>query len=240
MKNYLIAAVTALLIAFILRDAVIQRNRTDKTISVTGSGKKDFTSDLIVWSGSFSKTNYNLKEAYAQLDNDRELLKKYLVSQGIPATAIVFSSVSINRDITTEYDPQTGRSRNTFNGFNLTQSVQIESREVDRIEEISREVSEIINQGVEFYSNAPEYYYTKLAELKVEMIAESTRDANNRAQKIAENANAKLGKLKKATMGVFQIIAQNSSEDFSWGGSYNTHSKNKTATITTRLEYEVK
>src|SRR5690606_9612276 len=102
----------------------------------------------------------------------------------IPAASVVFSSVNINRDITNEYDPQTGRSRSSFNGFNLTQSVQIESKEVDKIEEISRKVSEIINQGVEFYSNSPEYYYTKLAELKVEMIADATKDANNRALKI--------------------------------------------------------
>lgn len=240
MKNYLITAVAAILIALILRDAVIHRNKTEKTITVTGLGKKDFTSDLIVWSGSFSKKNFNLKEAYAELDKDREILKNYLVSKGIPAASIVFSAVNINRDISNEYDPQSGRSRNTFNGFNLTQSVQIESKEVDKIEDISRKVSEIINQGVEFYSNTPEYYYTKLAELKVEMIADATKDANNRAEKIAQNANARLGSLKKASMGVFQIIAQNSSEDFSWGGSYNTYAKNKTATITTRLEYEIK
>lgn len=240
MKNYLIAAVAAILVALILRDAVIHRNKTEKTITVTGLGKKDFTSDLIVWSGSFSKKNFNLKEAYAELDKDREILKNYLVSKGIPAASIVFSAVNINRDINTEYDANSGRSRSVFNGFSLTQNVQIESKEVDKIEDISRKVSEIINQGVEFYSNSPEYYYTKLAELKVEMIADATKDANNRAEKIAQNANARLGKLKKASMGVFQIIAQNSSEDFSWGGSYNTYSKNKTATITTRLEYEVK
>ncbi|MCD8538641.1 MAG: SIMPL domain-containing protein [Leadbetterella sp.] len=240
MRNYLILAVAAVLVALILRDAVINRNRTDKTIAVTGLGTKDFTSDLIVWSGSFSKKNFNLKEAYAELDKDREILKNYLVSKGIPAASIVFSAVNINRDISSEYDSHTGRSRSVFNGFNLTQNVQVESQEVDKIEDISRKVSEIINQGVEFYSNTPEYYYTKLAELKVEMIADATKDANNRAEQIAKNANARLGKLKKASMGVFQIIAQNSSEDFSWGGSYNTYAKHKTATITTRLEYEVK
>jgi hypothetical protein len=57
---------------------------------------------------------------------------------------------------------------------------------------------------------------------------------------IAKNAHAKLGDLRKASMGVFQIIAQNSSEDYSWGGSFNTYSKHKTATITTRLEYNIK
>ncbi|MFN5843592.1 MAG: SIMPL domain-containing protein, partial [Bacteroidota bacterium] len=84
-----------------------------------------------------------------------------------------------------------------------------------------------------------QYYYTKLAELKIQMIAEATRDANERATKIAENADAQVGKLKDASMGVFQIVAQNSSEEYSWGGSFNTASKRKTASITVRLEYEV-
>jgi len=116
--------------------------------------------------------------------------------------------------------------------------VQVESSEVDKVEDISRRVTELINSGIEFYSNAPNYYYTKLAELKIEMIAEATKDAQIRASKIAENAGGSLGDLKKADMGVFQIVGQNSSEDYSWGGSFNTTSKNKTANITVNLEYQ--
>ena len=71
------------------------------------------------------------------------------------------------------------------------------------------------------------------------MIAEATKDASARAKSIAENADANLGNLKKSDMGVFQITAQNSSEDFSYGGSFNTNSKNKTANITVRLVYQV-
>jgi hypothetical protein len=71
------------------------------------------------------------------------------------------------------------------------------------------------------------------------MIAEATKDASSRAKSIAKNADAALGNLKKSDMGVFQIIAQNSSEDYSYGGSFNTNSKNKTATITIKLVYQV-
>ena len=106
------------------------------------------------------------------------------------------------------------------------------------MEGISRQVSELINSGIEFYSNPPNYYYTKLAELKIEMIAEATKDAFSRATKIARNAGSKVGRLKNADMGVFQIVAQNSSEEYSWGGSFNTISKRKTATITLKLNYE--
>lgn len=111
---------------------------------------------------------------------------------------------------------------------------------MNKVENISREVSELINSGIEFSSDPPQYYYTKLAELKIEMIADATKDAKVRAQRIADNAGSGLGTLKKADLGVFQIVAQNSAEEYAPGGSFNTSSKRKTATITVRLEYQTK
>jgi hypothetical protein len=42
-----------------------------------------------------------------------------------------------------------------------------------------------------------------------------------------------------ADMGVFQITAENSSEEYEWGGSFNTSSRRKTASVTIRLKYEI-
>jgi uncharacterized protein len=241
MKTYLnsiIIALAVVIAAFSFSHAFKNRNRSNDTISVTGLGKKDFVSDLIVWSGSFIKNSTDLKQAYAQLDKDRESTKNYLISKGIKPENIIFSAVNIEKQFDDIFDNSGNKIKSSFIGYQLKQMVQIESKEVDKVEEISRQVSELINSGVEFYSNPPEYYYTKLTELKIEMIAEATKDANIRAKKIAENAGSDLGRLKKADMGVFQIVAQNSSEEYSWGGSFNTKSKQKTASITVALVYE--
>jgi uncharacterized protein len=241
MKNYLstiIIACAVIFTALIFAHAFKGRNNTKNTISVTGLGKKDFVADLIVWSGSFSKKSLELKTAYAELDQDREKIKQYLMSKGIKENIIVFSAVNIEKQSEDIYDRSGNKLKSVFTGYELKQDVQIESNEVDKIEGISRQVSELINSGIEFYSESPQYYYTKLAELKIEMIAEATKDAYARAKKIAENAGGKLGNLKNATMGVFQIVAQNSAEEYSWGGSFNVYSKKKTANITIKLEYE--
>ena len=71
------------------------------------------------------------------------------------------------------------------------------------------------------------------------MIEEATKDAKNRAETIAINGGGSLGELTYASMGVFQITAENSSDEYSWGGSFNTSSKRKTASITMRLNYEI-
>lgn len=229
---------TLIITAVVLVSGIKQRNDYNDTIVVTGLGKKDFVSDLIVWSGSFSRLEMNLKDAYTKLDTDREIIRKYFSAKGVKEGDLVFSAVDINKEYEYQY-LQNGGSNRIFKGYRLTQTVKIESKEVDKVESISREVTELINQGVEFNSNTPQFYYTGLSDLKLEMISAATEDARQRAERIAENSNAKLGNLKEASMGVFQIIAQNSNEDYSWGGTYNTSAKKKTATITMRLEFAI-
>ncbi len=241
MKSHFSAIIFSLAIiltAVILTNAYKNRFSSNDQINVTGLSSRDFVSDLIVWSGSFTKKSLDLRSAYSRLNEDRDKIKDYLLSKGVKESELVFSSVDIAKDFDYSYDRQ-GNRNSTFTGYRLTQKVQIESRAVNEVESISREVTELINLGVEFYSSSPEYYYTKLDELKIEMIAQATENGRVRAERIAENAGADLGNLKSAKLGVFQIIAQNSNEDYSWGGSFNTWSKRKTATITIKLTFGV-
>lgn len=241
-SKYLITAIigglSIILAAYFLGNSIKNKNKTT-SISVTGSGTKDFVSDLIVWNGGFSKKNMDLKEAYVGLEQDRQKIKEYLMSKGFAEADIVFSAVDIDKEY--DYKGYDVGSQRIFTGYKLQQTVTIESKDVQKVENLSRQITELINNGVELYSRAPSYYYTKLADLKIQMIADATKDARKRAEEIAVNAGGKLGNLKKANLGVFQITAQNSSdEDYSWGGTFNTSSKNKTASITIRLDYEVK
>jgi hypothetical protein len=151
---------------------------------------------------------------------------------------MTFSAVEITKEfVTTTYKEN---SISTFDGYRLTQQISISSSNVSKIESISREITELINSGIEITSLAPEYYYTKLSDLKIKMLAEASQDGYIRAKTITDNGNGKLSEMMNSSMGVFQIVAQNSSEDYSWGGSFNTSSKKKTATITVKLQYKVK
>jgi uncharacterized protein len=234
----IVIGLAVVIAAALLSNGYMNRNKSENVIFVTGLGSKDFVSDLIVWNASFSRRSMDLQAAYAELNKDREIIKTYLIGKGVSEASIVFASVNIQKEYNESRD-NNGNYFSTFAGYSLTQNITIESNEVDKVEGVSREVTELINQGVELYSQEPQYYYTKLAELKIEMIAAATQDAKVRAEQIAQNSNGNLGGLKNATMGIFQITGQNSSEDYSWGGAFNTSSKRKTASITMRLEYLV-
>jgi hypothetical protein len=243
MKNYIntiLIACSVIIAGYLLASGYQNRAKVSQAISVTGSGEENFTSDLIVWRASFSKRDMVLKQAYSDLNADQKTIRKYLTSKGVKSDEIVFEAVDIQKDFNYDYD-ENGQLRNTiFNGYSLSQSLKIQSKNVDVVENISREVTELIDAGIELNSFAPDYYYTKLAQLKIKMIEAATKDAKNRAEKIAVNAGGVLGDLKNADMGVFQITGENTQEEFSWGGNYNTSSKKKTANVTIRLKYDIR
>lgn len=234
----ILLAVAIVLAAYIAGSFYLKRATPPGVISVTGSGSEDFTSDLIVWEGTFSQTSMNLREAYENLNSDKETVRKYLVSKGISEENIVFNSVETMEKKEPRYE-NGNYVGETFQGYLLRQTVKIESADVPKVEQVAREITELLEKGVQFSSNQPRYYYTKLADLKIKMISAATEDARLRAEKIAENSGSELGDLRSADLGVFQIIGQNSGENFTWGGAYNTADKKKTASVTMRLEYEI-
>jgi hypothetical protein len=234
----IIFAIAIVLAAWFLGESYVSRANPDGVISVTGSGSENFISDLIVWEGSFSRMSPNLEQAYKDLNRDKETVRKYLIEKGIDHENIVFNSVQTTEQRENQY--QNGNYIGSiFQGYQLTQNVKIESSEVELAESVAREITELLNKGVQFNSTPPRYYYTKLADLKIEMISKATEDARLRAERIAVNSGGNLGELKNANMGVFQITGQNSGEDYSWSGAYNTADKRKTASITMRLDYEI-
>ena len=242
MKKYISAIIFGLAIvlsSIFLGKAYKSKNHIDGKIQVTGLGKADFSSDLIVWEGRFGALDNDLKEAFRKLKKNRSIVDEYIIKKGINKNVIVYSAVKTTKRNKAVYSTKGDYIGENFIGYELTQSIQIESKEVNKVEKISREITELLNKGVEVYSEPPRYYYTKLANLKVEMISKATEDARIRAENIAKFSGGSLGKLESAKMGVFQITGQNSKENYSWGGTFNTSSKEKTASITMKLVYKV-
>lgn len=100
--NTILIALAVVIASIIFANAITNRNRSNNTISVTGLGSKNFVSDLIVWEGSFAQKSMDLKAASAQLDQDRETIRKYLLSKGLTSDNLVFSAVNIERQFDTE------------------------------------------------------------------------------------------------------------------------------------------
>jgi hypothetical protein len=242
MRQYLIPAtigISLIVTALIFSNAYKYKFKSAEEISVVGLAEVDFTSDLIVWQGSFQRKSTDLRNAYALLKSDEKAIRNYFRSKKIPDSAMVFSSVDITKDYAEQVDKR-GNMISVFSGYSLTQSVNIQSSDLETIESVSREVTELIQSGIEFQSGEPLYFYTRLASLKMDLLAKASADALQRAETIASSVGSRIDRLKRADMGVFQITAKNSNEDYSYGGAFNTSDKQKTASITIHMDYRLK
>ena len=160
----------------------------------------------------------SLPDAYERLARDVAKTQAFLAAHGVPKDQIVISAVtttpirprSSNRDAA---DSLTG----TVSGYNLKQSLAIRSSDIDKITAVSRQVTELINHGILLESEEPQYLYTRLAETKVQILAEAARDARERAEQIAASAGSKVGEIRSAEMGVIQITPADSNNVSDYG-----------------------
>lgn len=222
--------------SFLIANAYKYKFTSTQNINVTGNALKDFDADYVKWRATYSRNNYDLKTASDQLKADQIVVRNFLISQGINVKEIVFEAVNISKDIQYGTDVH-GNSISQFNGYILSQDVTIESKDLDKIDKASREISNLISQGIELNSSNPNYYYSKLEDLKLELIAQASENARQRAENIAEKSKSKLGSLKKADLGIFQITGKNDNEEYSYGGAFNTTSRQKTANINVKASY---
>jgi hypothetical protein len=244
-------AVANVICVAILAWAYLSVKLEPKTLAVTGSARKAIVSDLVTWSGTITAKDASLVKAYDSLKVASDKVRDFLITNGIPETNITLSAISTTRRYHQEVvpaapvssgapaAPATIITTDTVESYTLSQSVAISSTDMDKVPAVSRAVTSLIKEGVEIDSGAPSYLYTKLSELKINMLAEATKDATARAEQIVGNANGRLGKLVEARMGVMQINPKGVSAT-SAEGINDTSSYEKEITAIVSVKFEVK
>ncbi|HEX8652379.1 MAG TPA: SIMPL domain-containing protein [Pyrinomonadaceae bacterium] len=207
----------------------------EQTITVTGSARKRIKSDLVIWRAAVTYQAAELSDAYKSLSDNIPRVKQYLISKGIPEDQITISSISSS---TMHARDNEGNETGQITGYSLRQELEVRSTDVDKIERVAREATELINQGILLESMSPEYHYTRLGDLKIEMLGEASKDAKERAQRIATSTGSSIGSVRSAKMGVMQITPADSNE-VSGEGMNDTSSLEKDITAVVNVSFAV-
>lgn len=246
LASTVLACLTALAAAFVLAGAFVRTHTPDDTVRVIGSARRPIRSDFIIWTGTVAQTAPTTDAAYKALTANVITLRAYLKGKGVPDTEVFPSAITT----TTLFAPRPKGDSNDSNdddatvartvvGYQLSQGVEVRSADVDKVDAIARQSTELISKGVPFQSEAPQYLYTKLSDLKVTMQAEAARDAHARAEGIASASGCRLGGVRRARMSA-PVITPLYSSSLSDGGVDDTSSLDKRITAVVTVEYAVK
>lgn len=231
----------ALVIGTLVIGFTIYRMRAlSNTVAVTGSAEQVIDSDIIKWTANFSRTvSVNgLESGYAGMTRDLVAIKSFLKDRGVDESQISVKPSYLNTNY--EASEKYGYGSGPISGYTIRQSIAVESPDVAKITAIAQDApAALISSGVVLTTENIEYYYSKFADLKVEMLAAATRNAYERAAQIVGSTDSKIGALQSSSMGVFQVTSVNSTEISDYG-YFDTSAIQKKVTAVVRASFSIK
>ncbi len=211
-----------------------------ESITVTGSARRNVSSDLIVWRGSLSVESPTLLAAQALLAQQETSTREFLIRQGV--TNAQFHPIAIQRiQLRTGKQAAEGdtETESSTTRFRLSRAIEVRSGDIDTVLGMDSKTSLLINQGIEFTATTPEFIWTKAGEAKIEMLADAARDARARAEQIVSQGGRTISRMRSAKMGVFQVTPLYSTQN-TWDGMNDTTSREKTVTAVVNASYALK
>jgi len=219
----------------VVSQALVQIKQENQALEVKGFAEKKISSDFAAWTGSFTTRAPELTDAYEQLSRHRDAVEAFLRERGVPEAS--YELFPVGTSVLFARNAQ-GAITNEVEGYALSQEVRVASADIDLVSSVSKHSAKLVEQGVEFSSHRPEYFYTRLGELKISMLAEATADARHRAEVLAENGGGRIGHLLSARQGVFQITPAHSTEVSDYGRN-DTSSREKSIKAVVTVRYAV-
>jgi uncharacterized protein len=207
--------------------------KNSQFITSKGSTRKNIKSDLIIWQGNFNVEADTLLEAQRKLKTNLVSVGQFLSGNGV--TNFIFKPIEID-ELKAMKDADGWKQERTT-GYRLTQTVRVESEDVDKVAKL--DTTPLVEQGILFTTEPPQFIYTKVGEEKIEMLADATTDARARAEQIASQGGRAIANLHDAEMGVFQITPLHET-DTSSGGENDTSSLDKTITAVVTATFLLK
>jgi hypothetical protein len=193
------------LLGFLLGNALIQFKQSDRTVTVKGLSEREYEADIVIWPIQFTTVGNELEDLYSAIDQSAERIQTFLQNAGIKQEEITVSTPSIVDKSAQQY----GNESTLLFRYTASQSVTVYSDNIKAVRTVMGKLSELGKQGIvltgENYESQTEYIFTRLNDVKPDMIEEATKKAREVAEKFALDSKSKLGKIKSASQGQFSI-----------------------------------
>lgn len=191
---------------YLLGDGLTRARAADRSVTVRGLAEREVTADLATWTIAYSGTAGDLVAAQADVDRDTAAIRAFFQELGFPADAIQPTGVNVSTFV-----------QNGVTSYTVRQRMTLRSTDIDRAQAAVRRQFDLVRAGVVLEEGSGiTYTFTRLNDIKPEMVAEATRDARAAAEQFAKDSGTGVGGIKQATQGYFSIDARDG-DGSGWG-----------------------
>lgn len=204
----------------------------ERLVTVRGLAEREVKADLALWPLRLVATSDDLAAAQLELARAQDVVMAFMGEGGLPADAVEVQGIDV-----TDLLAQAYRSGPVESRYIVGLSLMVRSADVDRVKALSQEVGRLVEQGVVLTSEGlrgPFYLFTRLNDIKPEMIAEATRSAREAADQFAADSQSRIDTIQRASQGLFQILPRDNAP-----GQSEQLQLFKTVRVVTTLDYRL-
>ncbi|MFA6701756.1 MAG: SIMPL domain-containing protein [Dysgonamonadaceae bacterium] len=200
----LIIAIGLLLMGLAVRSGIKIFSERDRAVNVKGLAEMEVPADRVIWPLPFKVVGNDLITIYDNLNVKNKAIISFLKANGI-----IEEEISVSAPVVIDMEAERYNTNPPPYRYNITSIITVTSNKVDNVRKLMSEQGELLKQGIAVtggdYQYVTQYEFTKLNEIKPQMIEDATKNARVSAEKFAKDSNSKLGKIKSANQGQFSI-----------------------------------
>ena len=205
---------------YLLGDGLLRAKDAERSVTVRGLAEREVTADLATWTISYSASSANLAEAQDKVRRDTASIEAFFKELGFPADALQPTGANVSSN--TDY--------NRVTSYTVRQRLALRTTDIARAQKAVARQFDLVGRGVFLEDGSGmAYTFTKLNDIKPEMVAEATKDARAAAEQFAEDSNSGVGKIRDATQGYFEIEARDG-DGGGWGSADSPFKKVRVVT----------
>lgn len=216
------AAITAaglVLGGYLLGDGLLRAKESERTVTVRGLAERNVTADLATWTISYSSTSTNLSNAQAKVRRDTQAIEQFFDGLGFPEDALQPTGANVS-----------SHTRQGVTHYTVRQRLALRTQDIERAQKAVASQFELVNDGVFLEEGSGmAFTFTRLNDIKPEMVAEATKDARASAEQFAQDSGAQVGAIRDATQGYFSIEGRDG-DSGGWGVSDSPYKKVRVVT----------
>ena len=208
---------------YLLGDGLLRAKMADRSVTVRGLAEREVTADLATWTIAYSAQSTDLQSAQIDIDQDTDAITAFFKELGFQADALKPTGANVNQ-----------YSNNGIPQYTIRQRLSLRTNDIDKAQAAVARQFDLVRRGVVLEDGSGmSYTFTKLDEIKPEMVAEATKDARKSAEQFAEDSGTDVGGIKSATQGYFSI----DSRDGDAGGYGVTDTPYKKVRVVTTVNF---
>ena len=209
MKNYYVEA-TIIALAIVVFGSFIQNSlnrytNRERVVTVKGLSEREVQADKVIWPLIYKEIGNDPAEIYQRIAKKNAILVSFLTKEGLTENDITVNAPEVKDRFADSWSQE-----NITNRYVATSVIIVSSEHVALVRSIMQRQAELMKLGIaliteEYGKNNIQYEFTKLNDIKPEMVEESTKNARATAEKFAADSESQLGKIRRATQGQFSI-----------------------------------